>query len=71
MWVWLQSRCCSLAKACHQIKVFGSLSSLLAFDKTFEVFEKSNVLLVLQGCAELYQLISESVVHPSVRKEIH
>lgn len=38
---------CSLAKACHKIKVFSVLCVLLALDKTFEVFKKSNVLLVL------------------------
>ena len=65
-------RFCSLAKACHKIKVFSTLlPALLAFDKTFEVFEERNGLLVLQGCAELHQFISKSVVHPSVRKEIH
>lgn len=65
-------RFCSLAKACHKIKVFSTLlPALLAFDKTFEVFKERNVLLVLQGCAELHQFIGKSVVHPSVRKEIH
>lgn len=55
----------------HKIRVFSVLSVLLALDKTFEVFQKSNVLLVLQGCAELHQLVRKSVVHPPVRKEIH
>ena len=35
-------------KACHKIKVFSTLlPALLAFDKTFEVFEERNILLVL------------------------
>lgn len=41
-------RFCSLAKACHKIKVFSTLlPALLAFDKTFEIFEERNILLVL------------------------
>lgn len=51
--------------------MFNVLSALLALDKTFGIFEKINVFLVLQGCAEHHQLFCNSVSHPSAGQEIH
>lgn len=57
---WLQSRFCSLTKACHKIKVFSILSGkmLLALDKTFEVSEKVWWSRAMLNSSE------KSVIHP-------
>lgn len=46
-------------------------SGLLALDEPLQVFEKSDVLPVLQGRAELHQLVGKSVVHSPVGQEVH
>lgn len=45
--------------------------SLLALDEAFQIFQKLDVFLVLQRSAQLHELLSESVIHPSLGQEVH
>lgn len=53
-WDWLQSRMVPWARSALNLRYSMSLSALLTLDKTFEIYEKSNVFLVLEGCAEIH-----------------
>lgn len=44
---------------------------LITFDKALEVFQELDVLLMLDGRAQLRELIDEGVVDPTVSQEVH
>lgn len=44
---------------------------LITFDKALEVFQELDVLLMLDGRAQLRELIGEGVVDPTVSQEVH
>lgn len=46
-------------------------NTLFAFDEATEVFQEVDVLLMLDGGAQLHQLIGKRVVHSSVGQEVH
>lgn len=45
--------------------------TLVTFDKALEVFQEFDVLLMLNGSAQLHQFISKGVVDPTVSQEVH
>lgn len=69
--MFLTNNCSSSSLSALVLQVHSLPLTLVTFDKTLELLQELDVLLMLDGGAQLTQLISEGVVNAAVGQEVH